>query len=50
MNLISANKKNNRKMSVSNFKIIKLINGILNINFGFRIMKLGTISVNMKSG
>ena len=30
-------------------KIIKLILGILNMDFGLRIMKVGTISIIMKS-
>ena len=36
----------------SNFekKIIKLILGIQNMDFGLRIMKVGTISIIMKSG
>ena len=31
------------------FQIIKLIYGILNMGFGSRIIKFGTISINMKN-
>ena len=36
--------------SNSILKIIKLILGILNMDFGLRIMKVGTISIIMRSG